>query len=79
LAGTSPDLGLACCSAQEITQEYLAKLQAAEPHVQSFISINSEAALATAQALDEKISAGGIDQLGPLAGVPLGVKVPILS
>ena len=78
MAGTAhavPDLCIACCSAQEITQEYLAKLQAAEPHVQSFITINSEAALATAQALDERIAAEGVDQLGPLAGVPLGVKV----
>ena len=54
-------------------------MQAAEPHVHSFITINSEAALATAEALDERIAAEGVDQLGPLAGVPLGVKVQALS
>ena len=63
------------CSAQEITQEYLNRLQTAEPEVQSFISIASESACAAARALDDRIASDGMDSLGPLAAVPLGIKV----
>ena len=64
-------------SAQEITQDYLNRLQAAEPDVQSFISVASESARAAARALDDSIASDGIDSLGPLAAVPLGIKVCI--
>ena len=63
------------CSAQEITQDYLNRLQAAEPKVQSFISVAAESACAAARALDDRIASDGVDSLGPLAAVPLGVKV----
>ncbi len=67
-----------CCpdySAQEITQDYLSRLQSAEPEVQSFISVASESACAAARALDDRIASDGADSLGPLAAVPLGIKV----
>ena len=63
------------CSAQEITKDYLSRLQAAEPEVQSFISVASESACAAARALDGRIASDGADSLGPLAAVPLGIKV----
>ena len=61
-----------CCpdySAQEITQDYLSRLQSAEPEVQSFISVASESACAAARALDDRIASDGADSLGPLAAV----------
>ncbi|CAL5220479.1 g2503 [Coccomyxa viridis] len=61
-------------SAQEITEDYLSRLQAAEPEVQSFISVASESACAAARALDGRIASDGADSLGPLAAVPLGIK-----
>lgn len=64
-------------SAQEITQDYLDRLQAAEPQVQSFISVASQSACAAARALDDSIASDGMDSLGPLAAVPLGIKVGI--
>ena len=63
------------CSAQEITQDYLNRLQAAEPEVHSFISVASDSACAAARALDDRIASDGVDSLGPLAAVPLGIKV----
>lgn len=58
-------------SAVEITEAYLAKLREREPHIRSFLHV-SEKALQDAQELDKRIAAG--EQLGLLAGVPLGVK-----
>lgn len=58
-------------SAVEITEAYLAKLREREPHIRSFLHV-SEKALQDAQELDKRIGAG--EELGPLAGVPLGVK-----
>jgi len=59
-------------SAVEITEDYLAKLREREPHIRSFLHV-SEKALQDAQELDKRIAEGGVE-LGPLAGVPLGVK-----
>jgi hypothetical protein len=58
-------------TAVEITEAYLAKLREREPHVRSFLHV-SEKALQDAQELDKRIAEGG--EVGPLAGVPLGVK-----
>lgn len=43
--------------------------------MQSFISVASESACAAARALDDSIVSDGVDSLGPLAAVPLGIKV----
>ncbi|KAG0577683.1 hypothetical protein M758_5G166200 [Ceratodon purpureus] len=58
-------------SAVEITEAYLANLREREPHVRSFLHV-SEKALQDAQELDKRIAGG--EEVGPLAGVPLGVK-----
>lgn len=66
-------------SAVQITEQYLARLHATEPQVQSFVTVAREAALEAAQQLDDRIAREGTADLGPLAGVPLGIKVrPLL-
>lgn len=43
--------------------------------MQSFITVAREAALDAARQLDNRIAKEGTADLGPLAGVPLGIKV----
>jgi len=60
-------------SAADVTEEWLARLEGAEPGVRAFISVDAAGARAAAAALDARIAAG--ESVGPLAGVPIGVKV----
>jgi Asp-tRNA(Asn)/Glu-tRNA(Gln) amidotransferase A subunit family amidase len=63
-------------SALEVTEQYLARLEATEPRVRAFITVAAEQARAEARALDARLaSEGGAAGLLPLAGVPLGIKV----
>lgn len=59
-------------SAVEITQDYLNRIEALEPQLQSYITVTAESALQQAQAVDAKIAAG--EDIGLLAGVPMGIK-----
>jgi len=59
-------------SAVEITQEALQRIAALEPKLHSFLSVTADTALAQAQAVDAKIAAG--DEIGLLAGIPIGIK-----
>jgi aspartyl-tRNA(Asn)/glutamyl-tRNA(Gln) amidotransferase subunit A len=59
-------------SATEITQEALARIAALEPELRSFLAVTAEQAIAQAQRVDAKISAG--EDIGLLAGIPLGIK-----
>ncbi|PSB00479.1 Asp-tRNA(Asn)/Glu-tRNA(Gln) amidotransferase subunit GatA [Merismopedia glauca] len=59
-------------SAVEITQAALNRIQALEPQLRSFLSVTADLALAQAQAVDAKIAAN--EEIGLLAGIPLGVK-----
>jgi len=59
-------------SAVEVTQAHLDRITAVDEKVHAFLHINAEAALAQAKAVDAKVAAG--IKLGPLAGVPLGLK-----
>ncbi len=54
-------------------QGYLDRLQEVEPKVGSYLALNQQGALDQASAVDKAIAAG--EQLGPLAGVPLAIKV----
>ncbi len=45
----------------------------------SFITVTGEDARAAAIVLDQRIASGGAAGLGPLAGVPVGIKVGPLS
>ena len=57
-------------SAVELTKDTLESIVAREDKVDSFIAVAEEAALAQAQAIDER----GIDAANPLSGIPLAVK-----
>ena len=59
-------------SAKEITQEALDRIQALEPKLRSFLHITAEQAIAQAEQVDAKIAAG--EDIGPLAGIPIGIK-----
>ncbi|MBD2773548.1 Asp-tRNA(Asn)/Glu-tRNA(Gln) amidotransferase subunit GatA [Iningainema tapete] len=59
-------------SAVEITQEALERIQALEPKLHSFLSVTADIALQQAQNVDAKIAAG--DEIGILAGIPIGIK-----
>ena len=59
-------------SAKEITESTLARIQAVEPKIDAFLSVDEENALAQAARIDEKIARG--EALGCLAGIPVAVK-----
>jgi aspartyl-tRNA(Asn)/glutamyl-tRNA(Gln) amidotransferase subunit A len=59
-------------SAVEITQDYLDRITALEPKLHSYLTITSEQALAQAKQVDDKIAAG--EDIGILAGIPMGIK-----
>ncbi len=59
-------------SATELTKDVLARTAAVEPQVQSYITLDQEQALQSAQAIDDKRAKG--EALSPLAGVPIAVK-----
>jgi aspartyl-tRNA(Asn)/glutamyl-tRNA(Gln) amidotransferase subunit A len=59
-------------SATEITQEALARIEALEPKLRSFLAITAEQAIAQAKQVDAKIAAG--EDIGLLAGIPVGIK-----
>ena len=59
-------------SSVEVTQAHLDRIDAVDGQVHAFLHIDTEGALAAAKAVDAKRAAG--EHLGPLAGVPLGLK-----
>jgi len=59
-------------TAVEITQDYLTHLQAWEPHLNSFITLTPDLALAQAESVDRRHQAG--EALSPLAGIPIALK-----
>ena len=59
-------------SAVEITQAALARIQAVEPQVHSFLQVTGDRALEQAQQVDAKLAAG--EEIGLLAGIPIGIK-----
>jgi Asp-tRNA(Asn)/Glu-tRNA(Gln) amidotransferase A subunit family amidase len=59
-------------SARELTEAALARIEAANPAVGAFVAVDGERALADADDVDRRVAAG--EDVGPLAGVPIGVK-----
>jgi aspartyl-tRNA(Asn)/glutamyl-tRNA(Gln) amidotransferase subunit A len=56
----------------EVMRDTIDRIDRVNPGLNAFVSLRPEAALAEARALTEKIAAG--KPVGPLAGLPLGVK-----
>ncbi len=63
-------------TAEEITRYYLAQIAQKNPQINAFVEVFEQDALAQAQAIDAKRARG--EKLGPLAGVPIGIKDNIL-
>lgn len=59
-------------SAVELTQTVLARIEAVEGQVKSYITVMADSALAQAAQVDAKISAG--EAISPLAGIPGAIK-----
>lgn len=59
-------------SATEITQETLERVHQLEPTLHSFLTITADQAIAQAKSIDAKIAAG--EDIGLLAGIPVGIK-----
>ncbi len=60
------------CSAEEITQSVLRRIDQKEGDVQAYLTLNKEASLAQARAVDQKRASN--EALSPLAGIPIGIK-----
>ena len=58
-------------SSRELTQQYLQRIEALDPQLNSYISVTSEQALAQADAADTRLARG---EGGPLTGIPLAQK-----
>jgi len=59
-------------SAVELVRASLARIEAVNPRLNAFVVLCPERALADAEAIDRRLAAG--EDVGPLAGLPLGVK-----
>ena len=59
-------------SARDLTDMALANIEAWNPQVNAFVSVDGERARAEADAIDGRLAAG--EDVGPLAGIPIGVK-----
>jgi aspartyl-tRNA(Asn)/glutamyl-tRNA(Gln) amidotransferase subunit A len=59
-------------SATEIIQETLERVHQLEPTLHSFLSITADQAIAQAKHVDAQIAAG--EEIGLLAGIPVGIK-----
>jgi aspartyl-tRNA(Asn)/glutamyl-tRNA(Gln) amidotransferase subunit A len=59
-------------SALEATEAVLRRMDALEPHLHAFCTPTPEVARSAAKAVDAKLAKG--EPVGPLAGVPIGIK-----
>ena len=59
-------------SAKELTVSVFDRIKAVEGEIGSYLHLNEENALKTAEAVDAKIAAG--EEVAPLAGIPIGIK-----
>ncbi len=59
-------------SAVDATKAVLAQIEAEEPRIHSYVTVDKEGALKQAEEIQKKIDGG--DLTGPLAGVPVAIK-----
>ncbi|HEX9259460.1 MAG TPA: amidase, partial [Acidimicrobiales bacterium] len=59
-------------SARELVEHALARIDALNPRLNAFVAVDADDARAQAAAVDERIVRG--EDVGPLAGIPIGVK-----
>lgn len=61
-------------SAREIAEDAFARIDELDGSVHAFLEVTRDLGLKQADAIDAAIAAGHADELGPLAGVPIGFK-----
>jgi aspartyl-tRNA(Asn)/glutamyl-tRNA(Gln) amidotransferase subunit A len=61
-------------TARAATQDCLSRVRAVDAHINAFLSVDAEDALAQAEAADKEIAAGRTHREKPLLGVPIAVK-----
>jgi len=59
-------------SARQVTEHFLQRIATLNPRLNAFVEVWTASAMEQAQRVDQKRAAG--QQLGPLAGVPIGIK-----
>jgi aspartyl-tRNA(Asn)/glutamyl-tRNA(Gln) amidotransferase subunit A len=59
-------------SSKEITQAFLTEIEKSNPHLNAYVVVTADKALAMADAADKKLATG--KSLGRLEGAPLGIK-----
>ena len=59
-------------TAAAVTDHALERIEALNPVLNAFVALDADGARAQAAAIDERLDAG--DEVGPLAGIPVGVK-----
>jgi len=64
-------------SALELTEAYLAAIEAAQPTLNAYSTVCAAAAREAAAATDARRAAG--EALGPFAGIPVSVKVRVCA
>ncbi len=64
-------------SAAEVTRAHLDRIGAVDGRLNAFLQVDTDGALAAAEAVDARRSAG--ESLGPLAGVPLALKDVVVT
>ncbi|MBM3841979.1 MAG: Asp-tRNA(Asn)/Glu-tRNA(Gln) amidotransferase subunit GatA [Verrucomicrobia bacterium] len=72
LADAAAALAARRISSAELTEAVIARAEAVEPRLRAFLSADPASARAQAQASDARRAAGG--GLGPLDGIPIGLK-----
>ncbi|HSL58966.1 MAG TPA: amidase family protein [Acidimicrobiales bacterium] len=59
-------------AAREVVTHALSQIDRLNPMLNAFVAVDADAALDAAGAIDERVARG--DDVGPLAGIPIGVK-----
>jgi aspartyl-tRNA(Asn)/glutamyl-tRNA(Gln) amidotransferase subunit A len=72
LEGLADSVRAGQVSAVELTEHALHRIESVDGRVGAFVAVDGERALAEAAAIDSRRAAG--EELGPLAGIPVGVK-----
>jgi aspartyl-tRNA(Asn)/glutamyl-tRNA(Gln) amidotransferase subunit A len=72
VAALAADVSAKRTSARELVSAALDRIEEIDPRVNAFVALDGERALADAATIDARVAAG--EDVGPLAGIPIGVK-----
>jgi len=74
VADAARQIRAGAASAEKLIRHCLEAVAKANPDLNAFVHLDADAALAAAKLVDAAVREGRQDELGPLAGVPFGVK-----